>query len=121
MNREGQQLGPYLLKRLVGQGGMSAVYEATDTRMGRRVAIKILGAPPDLPDNDRDALVNRLRREARVIAGLSHPNIVTLFDVGEQDGVYYLVMEYLDGETLRQRLTHSGPLTPAEAAQVLEQ
>jgi serine/threonine-protein kinase len=100
---------------------MSSVYEATDTRMGRRVAVKVMSVSANLPEDERHTLIQRLQREARVVAALSHPNIVTLFDIGEQDGAYYLVMEYLDGETLRQRLAQSGPLTYAEAAQVLEQ
>jgi serine/threonine-protein kinase len=117
--RPPQFLGRYALLREAGRGGMSTVYEAQDTQIGRRVAIKVVSVSPHLPAAQRDALVNRLRREARAIASMTHPNIVTIFDVGEDNGVYYLVMEYLDGQTVRQRLETSGPFSPREAADVI--
>src|SRR5262249_6210873 len=107
--------------RIVGQGAMSVVYEALDTRLGRRVAVKVLNVPLPLPPGDREEMVARLDREARVIGALSHPNVVTIFDVGEQNGIHYLVMEFLDGETLHHRLDRDGPLSVAEAGGILEQ
>jgi eukaryotic-like serine/threonine-protein kinase len=101
----GTKLGPYEIVTAVGAGGMGEVYRARDTRLNRVVAIKIL--PAHLSQN-ADAK-ERFDREARAISSLSHPNICHLYDVGLQDGASYLVMEYLDGETLADRL-HKGPL-----------
>ncbi len=116
----GNTLGHYSLVREAGRGGMSTVYEAVDTRLGRTVALKLLAVPPYLMPAERDALVARLRREARAVGSLSHPNVVTIFDVGEHDGLHFLVMEYLDGVTLRARLD-TGPLSAHEAADILDQ
>jgi Tol biopolymer transport system component/predicted Ser/Thr protein kinase len=96
----GRRLGPYEILSSVGAGGMGEVYRARDTRLNRTVAIKVL--PTHLAD--RSELRERFEREARTIASLNHPHICTLFDIGQQDGVDYLVMEYLEGETLAQRL-----------------
>ena len=101
----GTKLGPYEIQAPLGAGGMGEVYRARDTRLDRIVAIKVL--PTHLAD--RSELRERFEREARTIASLNHPHICTLFDIGQQDGVDYLVMEYLEGETLAQRL-HKGPL-----------
>ena len=101
----GTRLGPYELTTLLGAGGMGEVYRARDTRLDRTVAIKVLLAA-FAADPERRA---RLEREARAISSLSHPNICALFDVGNQDGIEYLVMEHLEGETLAQRLAR-GPL-----------
>jgi serine/threonine-protein kinase len=91
----GTRLGPYEILTALGAGGMGEVYRARDTRLGRHVAIKVL--PPDAADTmSRE----RFEREARTVSGLSHPNICPLFDVGEQDGLSYLVMECLEGESL---------------------
>jgi serine/threonine protein kinase/Tfp pilus assembly protein PilF len=92
----GARLGPYEITGLIGAGGMGEVYRARDTRLGRDVAIKVIPARLAGDPARRD----RLMREARAISSLAHPNICTLFDVGEKDGAEYLVMEYLDGETL---------------------
>ncbi|MGH9578761.1 MAG: serine/threonine-protein kinase, partial [Terriglobales bacterium] len=92
----------------VGAGGMGEVYRARDTRLNRTVAIKVL--PQHLSDNP--ALKQRLEREAKSVSNLSHPNICTLYDVGEQEGAAFLVLEFLEGETLEKRL-EKGPL-PAE-------
>src|ERR1700737_577044 len=96
----GRRLGPYEILSSVGAGGMGEVYRPRDTRLNRIVAIKVL--PTHLAD--RSELRERFEREARTIASLNHPHICTLFDIGDQDGVDYLVMEYLEGETLAQRL-----------------
>src|ERR1700692_4518994 len=100
-----RRLGPYEILSAVGAGGMGEVYRARDTRLDRIVAIKIL------PDHlaDRTELRERFEREARTVASLNHSHICTLHDIGRQDRTDYLVMEYLEGETLAQRLT-KGPL-----------
>jgi Tol biopolymer transport system component/predicted Ser/Thr protein kinase len=96
----GKTVGPYQILSAIGAGGMGEVYKARDTRLDRTVAIKVLSAHLA----DRDDLHERFDREARSIAGLNHPHICSLFDVGNQDGTDYLVMEYLEGETLADRL-----------------
>jgi serine/threonine protein kinase len=101
----GRRLGPYEILSAIGAGGMGEVYRARDTRLDRIVAIKVL--PPHLAD--RSELRERFEREARTIASLNHPHICTLHDIGQQDGINYLVMEYLEGETLAQR-SQKGPL-----------
>src|ERR1700680_11010 len=101
----GTKLGPYEIVAPLGAGGMGEVYRARDARLDRTVAIKIL--PAHLSDNPEAK--HRFDREARTISSLSHPNICHLYDVGEQDGTHYLVMEYLEGETLADRL-RKGPL-----------
>src|SRR6266851_2012617 len=101
----GAKLGPYEIVAPLGAGGMGEVYRARDTRLDRSVAIKIL--PAHLSQNAEAK--ERFDREARAISSLSHPNICHLYDVGQQDGASYLVMEYLDGETLADRL-RKGPL-----------
>ena len=101
----GSRLGPYEILAPLGAGGMGEVYRARDTRLERIVAIKIL--PAHL--SDRPAAKERFEREAKAISSLNHPNICQLYDVGAQDGISYLVMEYLEGETLADRLSR-GPL-----------
>jgi serine/threonine protein kinase/Tol biopolymer transport system component len=96
----GTRLGPYEILAAVGAGGMGEVYKACDTRLNRIVAIKVL-LPHFTSEPDSR---HRFDREARAIAALSHPHICSIFDVGHQDGTGFLVMEYLDGETLAQRL-----------------
>ena len=96
----GRRLGPYEILSAIGAGGMGEVYKARDTRLDRIVAIKVL--PTHLAD--RSELRERFEREARTIASLNHPHICTLYDIGQQDGIDFLVMEYLEGETLAQRL-----------------
>jgi Tol biopolymer transport system component len=102
----GTRLGPYEIIGPLGAGGMGEVYRGRDTRLGRDVAVKVV---PPAVTNSPDAL-ERFEREARAVASLSHPNILTLHDVGRSDGVSYAVMELLEGETLRARLA-SGALT----------
>ena len=101
----GKMLGPYEIQSPLGAGGMGEVYRALDSRLARVVAIKVL--PEHLAENPEAK--ERLDREARAISSLSHPNICHLYDVGQQDGVSFLVMEYLEGETLADRLA-KGPL-----------
>lgn len=113
-------LGHYQLLREAGRGGMSLVYEAVDNRIGRRVALKVLSLQITASPEAQDARVTRFKRESRAIARLSHPNIVSIYDIGEEDGLHFIVMEYLDGETLRERTTQ-GPIAPPEAAAILRQ
>ncbi|HEY5611793.1 MAG TPA: protein kinase, partial [Thermoanaerobaculia bacterium] len=101
--RSGAKLGPYQIEKPLGSGGMGDVYLATDTRLQRQVAIKVL--PPEFSEDAQ--LKARFQREAKTISQLSHPNICPLFDVGEQEGLDFLVMEYLEGETLADK---KGPL-----------
>jgi serine/threonine protein kinase len=99
----GTKLGPYDIVAPLGAGGMGEVYKARDTRLDRMVAVKVL--PADLAaDPERRA---RFEREARAIAALSHPHICTIHDVGRHEAIDYLVMEYLEGETLANRLLHA--------------
>jgi serine/threonine protein kinase len=99
----GTRLGPYELVAPIGAGGMGEVYRAKDTRLERTVAIKVL--PTHLSSSPESR--QRFEREARTISQLSHPHICALYDVGHQDGIDYLVMEYLEGETLSERLGKS--------------
>jgi Tol biopolymer transport system component len=101
----GAKLGPYLIESAIGQGGMGEVYKAKDLRLERTVALKVLAATM----SDNPELRARFEREARAISALNHPNICTLHDVGTHDGTAYLVMEYLEGATLAERL-RKGPL-----------
>src|SRR6266849_3495313 len=101
----GTRLGSYEVGALIGAGGMGEVYRARDTRLDRIVAIKVLQAHLA----DKPELRERFEREARTIASLNHPHICVLYDIGRQDGIDFLVMEYLEGETLATRLL-KGPL-----------
>ncbi len=105
----GARLGPYEIVAAIGAGGMGQVYKARDTRLERTVAVKIL--PPIFAHDPQ--LRQRFDREARTVAALNHPHICVLHDIGEQDGIAFLVMEYLEGETLASRLAR-GPLPPDE-------
>ena len=96
----GTKLGPYEIQSPLGAGGMGEVYRALDTRLDRTVAIKVLASHL----SSDPELKTRFEREARAISALQHPHICTLYDVGYQDGVDYLVMEFLEGETLQRRL-----------------
>jgi eukaryotic-like serine/threonine-protein kinase len=112
----GTKLGPYEIVSPLGAGGMGEVYCARDTRLDRKVAVKIL--PAHLADTPE--MKQRFDREARAVSSLSHPHICALYDVGHQDGVDFLVMEYLEGETLAQRIA-AGPLTIREAVHIAVQ
>jgi eukaryotic-like serine/threonine-protein kinase len=109
----GTRLGPYEIVAPLGAGGMGEVYRARDTRLERTVAVKILNsnlvAAPELRA--------RFEREARVVAQLQHPHICVLHDVGHEDGTDFLVMEFLEGETLAQRLA-KGPLATPELLRI---
>jgi eukaryotic-like serine/threonine-protein kinase len=109
----GTKLGPYEIQSPLGAGGMGEVYRARDTRLDRTVAIKVL---PNHLSNDPD-LKQRFEREARAISSLNHPRICTLHDVGHQDDIDFLVMEYLEGETLAERV-RKGPLPLKESLKI---
>ena len=96
----GTRLGPFEILAPIGAGGMGEVYKAKDTRLERTVAIKVL--PEHFAESPERKV--RFEREAKVISQLNHPHICTLYDVGEQDGLDYLVMEYIEGDTLAERL-----------------
>ena len=106
----GTRLGPYEIGTPLGTGGMGEVYRARDSKLDRDVAIKVL--PANLTDNVE--ALGRLEREAKAVAALSHPNILAVHDFGRISGVTFAVMELLEGETLRERLT-SGPLAVRKA------
>src|SRR5687768_1301642 len=109
----GTSLGPYQILSRLGSGGMGEVYRAKDSRLGRDVAIKVL---PDQFAQDKEAL-GRFEREARALAAISHPNILTIYDFGVQEELTYVVMELLEGETLRSRI-NQGALTWDKAVQI---
>jgi serine/threonine protein kinase len=98
----GTRLGPYEILSLLGAGGMGEVYRARDTRLGRDVALKIL---PESFAREPDRL-RRFEQEARAVAALNHPNILAIHDIGQQDGMPFLVSEFLEGESLRTALDH---------------
>ena len=101
----GTRLGPYEIQSPLGAGGMGEVYRARDTRLERTVAIKILPAH----FSSDPVRKQRFEREAKTISSLNHPHICVLYDVGSQDGVDYLVMECVEGETLAKRYVHIRP------------
>src|SRR5262245_35478427 len=109
----GTKLGPYRIVAPAGAGGMGEVYKGADTRLNRTVAIKVL---PEHFSQDAE-MKQRFEREAQTIAAMNHPHICTLYDVGQQDGTEFLVMEYLEGETLASRISR-GPLPLDEALKV---
>jgi serine/threonine protein kinase len=109
--------GRYRIVRKLGSGGMADVYLAEDEELGRRVAIKILN---ERHAND-ESFVERFRREAKNAAGLSHPNIVSIYDRGEAEGTYYIAMEYLDGRSLKELVVARGPLPIGDAIEFTRQ
>ena len=109
----GTRLGPYEILAPLGAGGMGEVYRTKDTRLDRTVAIKVL--PPETAADPH--LKARFEREARAISALAHPNICTLYDVGDEAGQTFLVMEHLEGQTLAERLK-KGPLPLEQALEV---
>src|SRR5580692_8239915 len=106
--------GRYQVTHLIARGGMAMVYRAEDTLLSRAVALKIL-----YPELSQDPLfVERFRREAQAAANLSHPNIVPVFDWGEDSGTYFIVMEFVDGQPLSAVLRTAGPLSAERAADI---
>ncbi|HVS83761.1 MAG TPA: serine/threonine-protein kinase [Pyrinomonadaceae bacterium] len=112
----GQTIGHYEILSTLGKGGMGEVYLARDTKLDRKVALKFL---PGAFTEDRDRL-RRFEREARAASALNHPNILTIHEIGEADGHRFIATEFIDGETLRQRIA-TGPLKGNEALHIVEQ
>jgi eukaryotic-like serine/threonine-protein kinase len=107
----------YAVERTLGKGGMATVELAEDTELRRKVAVKRLAASLDADD----VLQKRFFREARVAARLSHPNLVAVYDVGDEDGLPYIVMEYVEGETLADLIARTAPMQPERAVELLLQ
>lgn len=107
----------YQIARMIGEGGMANVYLAVDTILERKVAVKILRG--DLADDEK--FVRRFQREAISASSLSHPNIVEMYDVGEDNGKYFIVMEYLEGKTLKNLIKRRGALTVHEVIDIMKQ
>jgi formylglycine-generating enzyme required for sulfatase activity/tetratricopeptide (TPR) repeat protein/predicted Ser/Thr protein kinase len=115
--RPGQQLGNYVIESLLGSGGMGVVFRARQLSLNRAVAIKVL--PRNLAKNKM--FVQRFDREATVLANLNHANIVTVFDRGREGDNYFIVMEYVEGESLKDRLSREGKLPQEQVLQIGEQ
>src|SRR5436305_8486888 len=111
----GETLGDrYEVEELVGAGGMSSVYRATDRLLDRKVALKVMHQHY----SEDGEYVERFRREARAVAALSHPNIVTVIDRGEHEGRQFIVFEYIDGENLKALIQRRGPAPVATALEL---
>ena len=108
--------GRYAIDDVLGQGGMAKVFRGTDKVLGRTIAVKVLS--PQFADDE--AFVARFRREAQAAAALNHPNIVGVFDTGSQNGVHYIVMEYVEGRTLRDVIRADAPLLPQRALEITD-
>jgi tRNA A-37 threonylcarbamoyl transferase component Bud32 len=106
----------YEIEQPLGRGGMAQVFRATDRVLGRPVAVKVL----DRKYKDDAKFVTRFRREAQSAAGINHPNVVSVYDTGSEDGLHYIVMEYVDGDTLADLLQREGPLTAGRAVSIAE-
>lgn len=116
MLRPGDTFERYTIEALIGQGGMGCVYRAYDPRLDRRVALKVISS-----QGLESATANaRLLREARAAAALDHPNAVAIFDVGELDGAPYIVMELVEGRTLRRAPGHAAPPISTRLAQLTD-
>src|SRR6266404_2918238 len=109
----GQTIGHYKISESIGTGGMGEVYLATDVTAGRKAALKLL---PERFTGDAERL-KRFQQEAHAVVGLNHPNILTVYEIGEDHSVHYIASELIEGETLRQRLTR-GPMQLSEAVDV---
>ncbi len=107
----------YKIEEKIGEGGMAVVYRGYDNILNRSVTVKVLRAQFALDDN----FVRRFKREAQSAASLSHPNVVNIYDVGEQEGTHYIVMEYIDGKSLKELITEKGKLPVNEAVQIARQ
>jgi serine/threonine protein kinase len=109
-----KQLGPYRILKRLGQGGFGTVYLAKDTRLGRSVAMKV-----SRPIDGNRQFAERFSREASALAKFQHPNICAIYDVGESNGIFYLVMPFIEGQTLAEVLRKGDPLPPREAAELV--
>lgn len=109
--------GRYEVEQRIGGGGMAVVYKAHDNLLNRTVALKLLRSQ----FGHDDEFINRFRREAQAAASLSHPHVVNVYDVGEEDEIQYIVMEYVEGQTLKELITQEGPLNIEDAIQIASQ
>ncbi len=109
--------GRYKILEVIGGGGMANVYLARDMILEREVAMKVLR----FDFSNDDEFIKRFRREAQSATSLAHPNIVSIYDVGEEDGIYYIVMEYVDGQTLKQYIQQFAPIHPRKAVSIMVQ
>jgi len=112
----GTRFGRYEIRSKIGEGGMGEVYLAHDTRLDRKVALKIL--PADVASDP--GRMHRFRQEAKTASGLNHPNIITIYEIDEADSRDFIAMEFVEGETLRERM-HAAPLKLSEAVKVATQ
>ena len=115
MSLEGQQLGEFEILERLGQGGMGAVYKARQTSLDRLVALKTLQA--SLAEDAE--YIARFRQEAKAAAGLNHPNLVQVYSAGENEGLHWFAMEYVEGESAKARLKRKGRLDPLEAIAIV--
>lgn len=109
--------GRYKILEVIGGGGMANVYLAKDMILEREVAMKVLR----FDFSNDDEFIKRFRREAQSATSLAHPNVVSIYDVGEEDGIYYIVMEYVDGQTLKQYIQQFAPIHPRKAVNIMVQ
>src|ERR1700737_2175890 len=109
----GQSLGNYKIVQKIGAGGQGTVYKATDQKLGRTVVVKVLPAELTV----REANLKRFEREARLASSLDHPNICTIFDLNEINGIHFIVMQYIEGRNVRQ-LVHGRPLSLESALSI---
>ena len=113
----GTEIAGYRIESVIGRGGMAVVYRAEDTRLGRKVALKLL--TPSLAENEQ--FQQRFIRESRLAASLDHPNIVPIYEAGESEGHLFIAMRYVPGSDLKALLTHDGPLPPARILRLFVQ
>jgi serine/threonine-protein kinase len=116
-----QKIGRYEIEGTIGRGAMGVVYRARDPIIGRALAIKVVSLSGNLPDDAKEEYRQRFFREAQAAGNLHHPNIVTVFDAGEEHGVPYIAMELVEGESLAQRLRRAGKLAVEEASSIARQ
>jgi len=117
----GTHIGKYRIVRQLGVGGMAHVYEAVDELIGRTVALKVLVLPSIISESERLDMVRRFEREARSAGKLSHPNIVTIYEVGSANGMHYIAMEFMHGKTAREVLNEEGRLAPDRVLSIVKQ
>ena len=113
-------LGGVALYQKLGQGGMGAVYKGRHVRLDTDVALKVMAPPVGLAPAHAEAYVQRFLREARVAAGINHPNLIRVIDVDGAGGIYFLVMDFVSGESAGERLDRKGQLSEAEAVPALD-
>ncbi len=111
-------LGGVALYQKLGQGGMGAVYRGRHIRLNVDVAVKVMASPSELSREGTDTFIKRFVREAQTAASISHPNLLRVMDVNTEQGAYYIVMDYVDGESAGERLERKGSLTEHEVARI---